>query len=198
MIIIRWGRTMAEIERTEKQKMLAGQPYQAWDDELFAERMRAKSICHQFNLADPTQLEVRMAYLRSLLDIQACAHIEPNFFCDYGYNIRIGKQFYANHNLTILDVCLVSIGDNVMFGPHVMISTATHPIDPITRQTTGYGAPIQIGNNVWLGGNVSVLPGVTIGDNCVIGAGSVVNKSIPANCVAAGNPCKVIKPINVE
>ncbi|WP_413495158.1 sugar O-acetyltransferase [Shewanella baltica] len=186
-----------EVKQTEKQKMLAGQPYKAWDDELLAERMRAKSVCHQFNLAEPTQLDARMDHLRGLLDIQHCGHIEPNFFCDYGYNIHIGKQFYANHNLTILDVCSVSIGDNVMFGPHVMISTATHPIDPIARQTTEYGAPIQIGNNVWLGGNVCVLPGVTIGDNCVIGAGSVVNKSIPANCVAAGNPCKVIKPINV-
>ncbi|AAN55012.1 sugar O-acetyltransferase [Shewanella oneidensis MR-1] len=183
---------------TEKQKMLAGQPYKAWDDALLAERMRAKSICHQFNQADPTLLDARMAHLRGLLDIPACAHIEPNFFCDYGYNIHIGKQFYANHNLTILDVCSVLIGDNVMFGPHVMISTATHPIDPIARQTIEYGAPIQIGNNVWLGGNVSVLPGVIIGDNCVIGAGSVVNKSIPSNCVAAGNPCKVIKPIDVD
>lgn len=178
--------------------MLAGQPYKAWDDALLAERMRAKSICHQFNQADPTLLDTRMTHLRGLLDIPACAHIEPNFFCDYGYNIHIGKQFYANHNLTILDVCSVLIGDNVMFGPHVMISTATHPIDPIARQTIEYGAPIQIGNNVWLGGNVSVLPGVTIGDNCVIGAGSVVNKSIPSNCVAAGNPCKVIKPIDVD
>uniref|UniRef100_Q0HU52 Acetyltransferase n=1 Tax=Shewanella sp. (strain MR-7) TaxID=60481 RepID=Q0HU52_SHESR len=182
---------------TEKQKMLAGEPYQACDETLLAERMRAKLMCHQFNHADPTQLEACMAHLRELLDVPSCAHIEPNFFCDYGYNIKIGQQFYANHNLTILDVCQVTIGDHVMFGPNVLISTATHPIDPIARLTTEYGKPIRIGHHVWLGGNVSVLPGVTIGDNCVIGAGSVVNKDIPANSVAVGNSCRVIKQITV-
>lgn len=181
---------------TEKQKMLAGQPYKASDETLLAERMQAKLMCHRFNHADPTQLEARMAYLRELLVIPNCGHIEPNFFCDYGYNIQIGKQFYANHNLTILDVCQVVIGDHVMFGPNVLLSTATHPIEASARLTTEYGKPIHIGHHVWLGGNVCVLPGVTIGDNCVIGAGSVVNKDIPANSVAVGNPCKVIKQIH--
>ena len=121
-----------------------------------------------------------------------------NFFCDYGYNIEIGSNFYSNHNLTIVDVCKVTIGDNVLIAPHVMISTGTHPIDPIERQKTEYGSPITIGNNVWIGGNVSVLPGVTIGDNCVIGAGSVVNRDIPANSVAVGNPCRVIRTIDAR
>ncbi len=181
---------------TEKEKMLAGLPYDAWDPELHEDRMRAKSMCHRFNMADPTDLAGRMAILAGLLSIKDKAHIEPVFFCDYGYNIVLGSNFYANHNLTIVDVCEVTIGDNVMFGPQVMISTATHPIDARERRKTEYGEPITIGNDVWLGGCVSVLPGVSIGDNCVIGAGSVVNRDIPANTVAVGNPCRVKKAVS--
>lgn len=183
------------IKMTEKEKMLAGLPYDAWDDVLLSERMRAKAICHQFNLADPTKLGERAEILKGLLCIKDHVNIEPNFFCDYGYNIELGSNFYSNHNLTILDVCKVTIGDNVLFGPNVMISTATHPLDPIERLSTEYGSPITIGNNVWFGGNVSILPGVTIGDNCVIGAGSVVTRDIPESCVAVGNPCRVTKSI---
>ncbi|WP_419533217.1 sugar O-acetyltransferase [Endozoicomonas sp.] len=183
---------------SEKEKMLAGMPYDAWESELLSDRMRAKSLCARFNMADPTDLDGRMAILRDLLSIKDTAHMEPNFFCDYGYNIEIGSNFYSNHNLTIVDVCKVTIGDNVLIAPHVMISTGTHPIDPIERQKTEYGSPITIGNNVWIGGNVSVLPGVTIGDNCVIGAGSVVNRDIPANSVAVGNPCRVIRTIDAH
>ncbi|MDX2321297.1 MAG: maltose acetyltransferase domain-containing protein, partial [Moritella sp.] len=112
---------------TEKEKMLAGLPYDAWQEELLQDRMKAKSICHQFNLYDPVKLDERMAILKGLLSITDNAHVEPNFFCDYGYNIEIGSNFYANHNLTIIDVCKVTIGNNVLFGPHVMISTGTHP-----------------------------------------------------------------------
>lgn len=157
--------------------------------------MKAKSVCHQFNLADPIQPHARMTLLKGLLSLTDEAHIEPNFYCDYGYNIHLGKNFYSNHNLTILDLCKVTIGNNVLLGPHVMISTATHPIDPIARETIEYGIEITVSNNVWIGGNVSILPGVSIGDNTVIGAGSVVNKDISSNVVAAGNPCKVIKTI---
>lgn len=184
-----------EVSMTEKEKMLAGLPYDVWEETLLNDRMNAKAICHQFNLADPTKLDERMAILSELLCIKDKAHIEPNFFCDYGYNIEIGSNFYSNHNLTIVDVCKVTIGNNVLFGPHVMISTGTHPIDPIERQKTEFGASISIGNDVWLGGNVSVLPGVRIGNNCVIGAGSVVNRDIPDNSVAVGNPCRVIKSV---
>lgn len=180
---------------TEKEKMLAGLPYDAWDETLLKDRMNAKAACHRFNLADPVKLDERMAILKELVSFQGQAHMEPNFFCDYGYNIKIGNNFYANHNLTIVDVCEVSIGENVMFGPHVMISTGTHPLDPIERQKTEYGAKIRIGNDVWVGGNASILPGVTIGNNCVIGAGSVVNRDIPDNSVAVGNPCRVIKSV---
>jgi len=180
---------------TEKEKMLAGQSYDAWDEELLADRTRAKAACHAFNLHDPGALDARMAILRELLIFDGSAHMEPSFYCDYGYNIEIGSDFYANHNLTILDVCRVSIGHHVMIGPNVMISTATHPLDPIQRRDTEFGKPITIGNDVWLGGNISILPGVTIGDNCVIGAGAVVTKDVPANSVAVGNPCRVMKSV---
>ncbi len=176
---------------TEKEKMLAGLPYDAWDEELLQERMHAKAVCHQFNQFDPTRLEQRMALLSALLLIRGQAHIEPNFFCDYGYNIELGSNFYSNHNLTILDVCRVTIGDNVSIGPHVMISTATHPLDAVERRSTEYGKAIVIGDDVWIGGNVSILPGVTIGNQCVIGAGSVVTRDIPDNSLAVGIPCTV-------
>lgn len=182
----------------EKDKMLAGLAYNAADKQLIVDRMHAKSICHRFNQAEPTVENAQMALLETLLIIKDRAHIEPNFFCDYGYNIELGSHFYSNHNLTILDVCNVVIGDNVLVGPHVMISTATHPLDPIERQHTEYGVSVTIGNNVWIGGNVSILPGVSIGDNCVIGAGSVVTRDIPINSVAVGNPCRVIKTLNIE
>ncbi len=180
---------------SEMDKMLAGEAYLAGDPELVSARMRAKSLCHRFNLADPAYPAERMAMLSELLHCAGDAHIEPNFFCDYGFNIHLGENFYANHNLTILDVCRIDIGDNVLFGPGVVLSAATHPLDPVERLHTESGAPIGIGSNVWIGGNVSVLPGVTIGDNCVIGAGSVVNRDIPANSLAAGNPCRVIRSL---
>jgi maltose O-acetyltransferase len=180
---------------TELEKMLAGLSYDSWDPALVDHRKIAKSICHRFNLADPADPEGRMVILAGLLKFKGTAHIEPNFFCDYGFNIHIGHGFYSNHNLTILDVCRVDIGDRVMFGPNVMLSTATHPVDPVTRRDTGYGAPIKIGDNSWLGGNVSVLPGISIGRNSVVGAGSVVTRDLPDNVVAAGNPCRVIRSV---
>ena len=180
---------------SEKEKMLSGLPYDSWDTALVDDRMHAKAMCHEFNLFDPTKLTERMNLLRSMLSIKNEAHIEPNFFCDYGYNIEIGDNFYSNHNLTIIDVCKVSIGDNALFGPNVMISTAAHPVDPIERRKTEFGASISIGNDVWIGGNVSVLAGVTLGNNCVIGAGSVVTKDIPSDSVAVGSPCCVIKGV---
>lgn len=183
---------------TELEKMLAGLPYIASDPALTKSRTHAKVVCHRFNLADPSTPQERVNILGKLLKFKGKAYLEPMFYCDYGFNIELGDNFYANHNLTILDVCKVTIGRNVMFGPHVMISTATHPVDPIERRNTEFGQPITIGNDVWLGGNVSVLPGVNIGDNCVIGAGSVVTKNIPANSVAVGNPCKVIKNIEAK
>ncbi|WP_442961347.1 sugar O-acetyltransferase [Pseudoalteromonas sp.] len=183
---------------TELEKMQLGLSYIASDPELAKARTHAKLLCHQFNLADPTTPHVRIKFIAELLKLKGKAYLEPMFYCDYGFNIELGDNFYANHNLTILDVCKVTIGSNVMFGPNVMISTATHPIDPLERRITESGRPITIGNDVWLGGNVSVLPGVSIGNNCVVGAGSVVTKDIPANSVAVGNPCKVIRKIEAK
>ncbi|WP_144209422.1 sugar O-acetyltransferase [Shewanella donghaensis] len=180
---------------TEKEKMLAGLPYQAWDDELVILRENAKLLCHQFNHLAPNETAKRHTILSNLLNIKGQFHIEANFFCDYGENIYVGDNFYSNHNLVILDVCQVSFGNNVMLGPNVMIATASHPLDPVARRATEFGKPISIGNDVWIGGNVSVLAGVSIGDNSVIGAGSVVTKDITGNGVYAGNPCKFIKSI---
>lgn len=181
---------------TEKEKMIAERDYLAFDPELVRERQQAKALCHEFNQLAPDAEEKKTALLQQLLGRMNEALIEPNFFCDYGYNIRLGKNFYANHNLVILDVCPVIIGDNVMFGPNVSITTAGHPLDAETRNSgLEFGKKITIGNNVWLGANVTVNPGVNIGDNVVIGSGSVVTRDIPSDTVAAGVPCKVIKTI---
>lgn len=122
--------------------------------------------------------------------------IEPSFWCDYGYNIHLGKNFYANHNCVILDCAKVTFGDHVMVGPNCGFYTACHPIDPQQRREgVEFARPITVGNDVWFGGGCTVLPGVTIGDGCVIGAGSVVTRDIPDNCLAVGNPCRVIREI---
>ena len=135
-------------------------------------------------------------FQKDLSQIKDSVWIEPPFFCDYGYNIKLKGKFYANHNCIILDVCHVEFGDNILMGPNVQIYTATHPMSPQARLSVQeLGKPISIGNNVWIGGSAVICPGVTIGDNCVIGAGSVVTRDIPANTFAAGNPCRVIKNI---
>jgi maltose O-acetyltransferase len=180
---------------TEKEKMLASERYDAGDPELRADRRTAKAICHAFNAADPNDIKGRMGILAQILNLRGRAYLEPTFFCDYGYNIHLGNKFYANHNLVILDGCRVDIGDNVMFGPNVMISTATHPLDPVERRTVEYSLPVRIGDDVWIGGNVAILPGVTIGDRTVIGAGSVVTRDIPSDVLAVGNPCRVLRDV---
>ena len=181
---------------TEKEKMIAELGYFPSDPELHGERKTAKALCHRYNQLAPHEAEQKTELLKSLLGQVQEANIEPSFHCDYGYNIYLGKNFYSNHNLVILDVCPVIIGDNVMFGPNVTITSAGHPIDAETRNSgLEFGKKINIGNNVWLGANVTINPGVTIGDNVVIGSGSVVTKDIPADTVAAGVPCKVIRNI---
>ncbi|RJG03531.1 sugar O-acetyltransferase [Noviherbaspirillum sedimenti] len=180
-------------QRTEKEKMLLGELYFANDSQLVLERKKAKALCKQYN----QHVEERdMATLQALFGYATNAYLEPPFFCDYGYNIRLGKNVYANHNLLILDGAPVTIGDDVYFGPNVVISTAGHPVDPVTR-TSGleFVKPIAIGNKVWIGANVVIVPGVEIQENVTIGAGSVVTRSIPANCVAAGNPCRVLRQL---
>lgn len=183
---------------TEKEKMLTGEIYDAnYDKELIIERQKAKDLCFEYNNQKPSDLEKRREIIKKILGkTKENFLIEQPFICDYGYNIEIGENFYSNHNLTILDANKVTFGNNVFVAPNCSFYTAGHPLEAETRNKgLEYAKPIEIGNNVWIGGNVVVLPGVKIGDNTVIGAGSVVTKDIPANVVAVGNPCRVIKEI---
>ncbi|MCD8165457.1 MAG: sugar O-acetyltransferase [Bacteroides sp.] len=186
---------------TEKEKAAQGLIYDAnYDKELVEERIRAKDILWEYNQVQPSKLKKRKKLLKGLLGKTGKEFlIEQPFYCDYGYNIEIGENFYSNHNLVILDGARVIIGDNVFVAPNVSIYTAGHPLD-VERRNKGweYARPVTIGNHVWIGGGVTILPGVTIGEGSTIGAGSVVNKDIPAGVLAAGNPCKVIKEITEE
>lgn len=183
---------------TEKEKARLGLLYDAnYDEELLAERRRCKELCFQFNQLSPLkELEQKEIIGKLFGKTKENFCVTAPFYCDYGYNIEIGENFYSNHNLVILDGAKVEIGDNVFIAPNCCITTAGHPIN-IDERNRGleYAYPIKIGNNVWIGAGANILPGVTIGDNVTIGAGSVVNKSISANSIAVGNPCKVIKTI---
>lgn len=180
---------------TEKEKMISGELYDACDPGLVQDRANCKELCFDYNATRPKDMERRRELLHRILGhIEDQLIIEPPFHCDYGYNIRVGKNFYANHNLVILDCAPATFGDNVFIAPNCGFYTAGHPLEAEIRNTgLEYARSIKVGDNVWIGGNVCVLPGVTIGDNCVIGAGSVVVKDIPSNSVAVGNPCRVIK-----
>ena len=186
-------------EKTEKEKMLNEELYYSDDDQLHKELLRSKELCFDYNNLRPSEVEKKKSIIKQLFKKTGENFaIESPFYCDYGYNITIGEDFYANHNLIILDVCEVKFGKNIYIGPNVGIYTAGHPIDVETRNSgLEYGKKITIGDNVWIGGNVCILPGVTIGDNVTIGAGAVVTKSIPSNVTAFGNPCKVFK-VNEE
>lgn len=161
---------------------------------------KCKAICHKYNRLSPNQKSKQQKLLRSLLGgTGKNAAILPPFWCDYGYNIFAGDNFYANHGLVITDGAKVTIGDGVFIAPNCCITTAEHAVDPEQRKAgMEVAKPVTIGNNVWLGANVTVLAGVTIGDNAVIGAGSVVTRSIPANVVAVGVPCRVLREITEE
>lgn len=183
---------------TEKEKCRAGLLYDAnYDEELLADREKAKELLYDYNLLRPSQKEEKKQLLQTLLGRTGeQVIIEPPFACDYGYNIEIGENFFANMNCVILDGAKVRIGDNVFIAPNVGIYTAGHPLD-VEQRNKGleYAYPVTIGNNVWIGAGVHILPGVTIGDNVVIGAGSVVTKDIPSDVLAVGNPCRVIRQI---
>lgn len=182
----------------EKEKMLAGEFYDAnYNIDLMEERLIAKDKCFEYNNIKPSKIEERTEVMRQILGKTGNQFlIEQPFICDYGYNIEIGENFYSNHNLVILDANKVKFGNNVFIAPNCGFYTAGHPLDYEARNKgLEYAKPIEVGNNVWIGGNVVVLPGVSIGDNVVIGAGSVVTKDIPSNSVAVGNPCRVIKNI---
>ena len=169
------------------------------DEALFEEQKKARKLTQKLNTADRSDFDRIAGIVKELLGKSDGAFINPPFYCDYGFNIEVGKNFFCNYNCTILDVGKVRIGDNCLFAPNVAIYTAGHPVHPAMRNTGyEYGMDVTIGNNVWLGGNVVVCPGVTIGDNVVIGAGSVVTKDIPSWTVAAGNPCRVIREITDE
>lgn len=179
--------------------MLASELYRGSDPELTAERNRARNLANQFNATTPQEQERRSQILRELFGtVGSSIEIEPPFYCDYGYNIHVGDGFYMNFGCVILDCCPVYIGKNVLCAPYVQIYTATHPTDPETRlMGLEYALPVRIGNNVWIGGNAIVCPGVTIGDHTTIAAGSVVVKDIPERVVAAGNPCRVIRHLEL-
>ena len=186
---------------TEKEKMLNGELYMPDNDEtLFNERIKCKTLCYQFNNLPPDKLDERKELIKKIIGKTGNKFwIEQPFTCDYGYNIEIGENFYSNHNLTILDCAKVTFGDNVFIAPNVSFYTAEHPIDYETRNKgLEYAKPITVGNNVWIGGNVTILSDVTIENNVVIGAGSVVTKDIPDNVVVAGNPARVIKYLDAE
>ena len=169
------------------------------DQAVMEQQVGCRKILQKLNFMDRSDFAGIVEVVKELIDAPEGAFINPPFYCDYGFNIHVGKNFYANYNCTILDVSKVTIGDNCFMAPNVAIYTAGHPIHPDTRNSAyEYGKAVTVGDNVWIGGNTVILPGVNVGSNVVIGAGSVVTKDIPDWCVAAGNPCRVIRKITEE
>ena len=184
-------------EKTEREKMLDGELYLATDEELTRMHINARQLLHSFNFSHPNELERQKELIYGLFgEVGDNFTVKPPFYCDYGCHITAGNNLYINYDCTILDCNRVDLGNNVLLAPKVQIYTAYHPTDPEIRLTgKEYAAPVIIGDNVWLGGGVIVCPGVKIGKNVTIGAGSVVTKDLPDNVVAAGNPCRVVKEI---
>ena len=181
---------------TEREKQLAGKLYCHQDDEIGNAFMRCSKLVYEFNATAYDDENSRQQIIRKLLNAKGSFHIERGFTCVFGTNITIGDNFYANYNVQMLDPNTMEIGDNVLIAPNVIICTARHPLDYRLRdQGLEYALPIRIGNSVWIGAGAIILPGVTIGDHAVIGAGAIVNRDIPANCVAVGNPARVIRTI---
>lgn len=188
---------MSPDSRSQRARMLAGDLYIADDPQLAAESLRAAQLSARFNASDPADVEARQAILRELLGaLGEGAEIRPPLRCDYGYQTFIGARTFINFGVIFLDVARITIGEDVQVGPNVQFLTATHPIEAAPRRAKLEAAkPIIIGDNVWLGGGVIVLPGVSIGENTVAGAGAVVTRDLPANVVAVGNPARVIRPL---
>ena len=182
---------------TEKEKMINGLEYQADDSELVAELNKVKDLCMEYNSLRPTCLKERNILLNRILGkADDDTFINQPFYCDYGKHIRVGKRFFANFGLTVLDEAYVTIGDDCFIGPNVGIYTACHDVDPGKRNSRDeWARPVNIGDNCWIGGGATILPGVSIGSGCTIGAGSVVVHDIPDNSVAVGNPAKVVKKL---
>jgi maltose O-acetyltransferase len=182
-------------EKSEREKMLAGEPYLGFDPALLAERTRAKRLLREYNRTTEEEMERRAELLGELLGRAGKnVWIEPPFFCDYGTFLELGDNVYLNANCVVLDCNWVRIGDNTKFGPAVQIYAAYHPVDAAERiKGPEFAAAVTIGRNVWVGGGAILLHGVSVGDNTTIGAGSVVTRDIPANVLAVGNPCRVVR-----
>jgi maltose O-acetyltransferase len=183
---------------TEKEKMLAGMEYSATDKELLRELNAVKEVIHDYNLLRPSDRDRKLLLLKQLLGHigDDAIIINQPFYCDYGKQISVGRRFFANFNFTVLDEAPVTIGDDCFIGPNVSIFTACHSTDPVERNSRReWAKPVTIGNNVWIGGNLTTLPGINIGDNVAIGAGSVVVNDIPSGSIAVGNPCRVVRTL---
>jgi len=182
--------------KTEREKMIAGEFYDPLAPELLAARERARDLCRALNATRAGDVEERRRILRELFGKGGeSAWVEPPFYCDYGTNIELGERVFFNFNCVVLDVCPVRIGSFTLFGPAVQIYTPLHPFNAELRRRAEYGKPVEIGDDVWVGGGAIILPGVRIGSRSVIGAGSVVTRDIPEGVFAAGNPCRVIREI---
>lgn len=180
---------------TELEKLDAGLEYDFWDEEVDGRKIHALEWCQKLNEIPMPNADERIAAIRALFgSVGENATVLPVFNCDNGSNIHVGKNFIANYNVTILDIAPVRIKDYVMIGPGTLITTVNHPLSPLGRRRhLGIAKPVNIGNDVWIGGNVTILPGVSIGNNVIIAAGAVVTKDIPDNCVAGGVPARLIK-----
>ncbi|MDQ0254781.1 maltose O-acetyltransferase [Evansella vedderi] len=185
--------------RTEKEKMLAGEMYDPADSELVKDRENARRLVRLYNETLESDGGKRTKLLKELLGSTGeNVFMEPNIRFDYGYNTHVGENFFANFDCVILDVCEVRFGDNCMLAPSVHIYTATHPLDPVERNSgKEYAKPIIFGNNVWIGGSAVINPGIRVGDNVVIASGTVVTKDVPDNVVVGGNPARIIKEIEI-
>lgn len=183
---------------TTRERMQSGELYFCTDEEIAKEQLECLEILYDYNHTRPSESQKREQILKNLLaEIGENCYIEPPLHANWGKYTHFGNNVYANFNLTLVDDTDIFVGDNVMFGPNVIIATAGHPVDPPLREKVAqFNIPVRIGKNVWIGAGAIVLPGVTIGDHSVIGAGSVVTKDIPPNVVAVGNPCRVLREIN--
>ncbi len=184
---------------TEREKMLRGDLYDPLDPELVADRTRARDLCWALNVTLERDERERRRLCTELFAAGGdSVWMQPPFFCDYGRNITLGHRVFFNFNCVVLDVAPVTIGSHTLFAPAVQIYTASHPLDAALRREQEFGKPVSIGSDVWVGGGAIICPGVTIGDRTVIGAGSVVTRDIPPDVVAAGNPCRVLRPIEAN